>query len=65
MPTNDQTLELLASLNNLSSRLASGTDANAESEALRLSKALTLSLQDPVDVAIDLAFSVGVDGPRG
>ncbi|KAI0384612.1 putative O-methyltransferase [Hypomontagnella monticulosa] len=47
---------LIAQLNNLSEKLSNG-DQSARKEALKLSKKLTVVLEQPENVAVDLAFS--------
>ncbi|KAL4800935.1 o-methyltransferase [Aspergillus venezuelensis] len=51
-PTN-----LIAQLQRLSSRLSNGADYQAKRECLQLSKALTAQLEQPENVAVDMAFS--------
>ena len=49
---------LIQSLFNLSSEASVTSDEKARKEALRLSKAITTTLEDPVNRATELAFSV-------
>ncbi|EPE27504.1 S-adenosyl-L-methionine-dependent methyltransferase [Glarea lozoyensis ATCC 20868] len=49
--------ENIASLNALSSTLADDTDKTARKNALRLSKALVSQLEEPANIAVELAFS--------
>jgi hypothetical protein len=51
-------LDLIAQLNSLTAKLSEGNDETARREALRLSKQLTLCLEEPANTAVDLAFSV-------
>jgi hypothetical protein len=50
--------DLITQLNNLTAKLSAGNDETARREALRLSRQLTTCLEDPVNIAVDLAFSV-------
>lgn len=61
----DQTITIIEKLNGLRSRLSSGGDTHAQSEALRLSRQLTTSLEKPENTAVDLAFSVSPPPPAG
>lgn len=55
----DQTVDLIKQLSSLSTKLSSaGDDQGPRNEALQLSRRLTASLEEPVNVAVDLAFSV-------
>jgi hypothetical protein len=49
---------LIAQLHQLTSRLTDQDDIEAKKECLQLSKALTLQLEQPENVALDLAFSI-------
>ena len=60
MSAQDEVATLIRSLNILSTQGAIGKDEKARKEALRLSKALTASLEDPVNAAAELAFAVRV-----
>lgn len=51
---------LINKLSSLSSHGALDSDAKARKEALRLSKALAATLDEPENVAVELAFSVGI-----
>lgn len=55
-----ETTTLIDNLSNLSSQLLDEDNQVARKEALRLSKALTTTLEDPVNVATDLAFAVPI-----
>jgi hypothetical protein len=52
--------ENIASLNALSSTLTDDTDKTARKNALKLSKALVSQLEEPANVAVELAFSVSL-----
>lgn len=55
----DQTVALIHRLSSLSLKLSTGDDLlNARSEALRLSRLITASLEPPETAAMDLAYSV-------
>jgi hypothetical protein len=60
MSPNTEVAILIQGLNRLSPQLLTEKDQGARKEALRLSKALTTVLEDPVNVATDLAFAVCV-----
>lgn len=57
----DQTVALIHQLNSLGEKLSSdgGGDSSVRNEALLLSRKITASLEQPQNVAVDLAFSVG------
>ncbi|KAL4869529.1 hypothetical protein BDV12DRAFT_208378 [Aspergillus spectabilis] len=54
---NNNPANLIAQLQYLSPRLSHGEDHDAKRECLRISKALTAQLDQPENVAIDMAFS--------
>lgn len=56
----DQTVTLIQQLSSLGEKLSSngGGDQNVRNEALLLSRKITASLEQPQNVAVDLAFSV-------
>ncbi|KAI2619934.1 S-adenosyl-L-methionine-dependent methyltransferase [Hypoxylon sp. NC1633] len=56
-PSPDQSVNLIEGLSRLSSRLSLGDDPQVRNEALRLSRQLTASLEQPENTAVDLAFS--------
>ena len=60
MSAQDEVAALIRNLNILSTQGAVGKDEKARKEALRLSKALTAKLEDPVNAATELAFAVRV-----
>ena len=60
MSARDEVAALIRSLNILFTQGAVDKDKKARKEALRLSKALTASLEDPVNAATELAFAVRV-----
>ena len=49
---------LISSLSNISSKLFTEHSDEAKKEAFHLSKALTATLEEPENVAVELAFSV-------
>ncbi|RAL64323.1 hypothetical protein DID88_002214 [Monilinia fructigena] len=49
--------EILKSLNNLVSDSSFGSNPKIKQEAVRLSKALTATVEEPENVAMELAFS--------
>lgn len=49
---------LIAKLQQLTTRLKNQDDHEAKKECLKLSKALTLRMEQPENVAVDMAFSV-------
>ncbi|KAI1139528.1 sterigmatocystin 8-O-methyltransferase [Hypoxylon sp. FL0543] len=53
----DESVALVERLNSLSPRLSQGDDVQARNEALRLSRQLTASLEQPENTAVDLVFS--------
>lgn len=57
-PTSDPVVDLIEQLSQLSSRLSSSDFPEARKEALQLSKQITMSLEQPEDVAVASAFSV-------
>lgn len=48
----------MKNLSSIISDASYGSDPNAKHEAVRLSKALTAILEEPENVAMELAFSV-------
>lgn len=55
----EQTVDLIEQLSCLSTKLSSaGDNPGTRKEALQLSRRLTASLEDPTNVAVELAFSV-------
>jgi hypothetical protein len=55
---NQGPLDLIAQLNSLAAKLPEGNNETARREAVRLSRQLTLCLEEPANTAVDLAFSV-------
>lgn len=55
---NREAQDLLKNLSSIISDASYGSDPNATHEAVRLSKALTAILEEPENVAMELAFSV-------
>ncbi|KAK7751768.1 hypothetical protein SLS62_006253 [Diatrype stigma] len=58
MASSSSTTDLIKQLGQLSSRLSSNEDSNARKEALQLSKKLTASLEDPLDVAVSWTYAL-------
>lgn len=57
----DQTVDLIKQLSSLSTKLSSTRDdPSTRNEALQLSRRLTASLEEPANVAVELAFSVSL-----
>lgn len=54
----ESTNTLIATLSSVSKNLGGLQSKSARKEALRLSKAITAHLEEPENVAVDLAFSV-------
>jgi hypothetical protein len=59
MPAHSEMTTLIQRLSSLS-QLLNEDNQGARKEALQLSKRLTATLEDPVNIAIDLAFAVRV-----
>ncbi|EFQ97743.1 sterigmatocystin 8-O-methyltransferase [Nannizzia gypsea CBS 118893] len=55
--TNGEPAALIARLQRLASRLSDGSDQEARRECLQLSRALTAQLEQPENIAVDMAFS--------
>lgn len=56
--------DFIAQLSNLNPKLFVGNDETAQMEALWPSRQLTTSLEELVDVAVDLPFSVRRANPK-
>ncbi|KAL3476738.1 S-adenosyl-L-methionine-dependent methyltransferase [Aspergillus californicus] len=56
-PLTQDPLALIAELSRTTSRLGSQEDTEARKECLRLSRALTAELEQPENIAVDMAFS--------
>lgn len=60
MSSNAAIVEQIAQLHDLSPSLSDGMDKSARKRALKLSKDLVAQLEEPENVAVELAFSVSI-----
>lgn len=56
--TNEDSACIIAKLHSLAESLSDENDSETRKECLRLSKKLTSELEQPENVAVDMAFSV-------
>lgn len=56
--TNEDPANIIAKLHSLAASLSNENDSETRKECLRLSKKLTSQLEQPENVAVDMAFSV-------
>lgn len=56
--TNEDPIGIIAKLHSLAASLSDENDSETRKECLRLSKKLTSQLEQPENVAVDMAFSV-------
>ncbi|KAJ6035868.1 O-methyltransferase [Penicillium herquei] len=54
---NEEPLNLISQLQALASRLSNPNDLDARKEGVRVSKALTVQLEQPENIAVDMAFA--------
>lgn len=55
---NEECLGLISQLQALASRLSNPNDLDARKQCLQLSKSLTVELEQPENIAVDMAFAV-------
>jgi hypothetical protein len=60
MPSPPNSNAIIERLNTLKDKLSAGDDRDARNEAVMLSRILTLTLSEPLDIALEVTITVSI-----